>query len=118
MEIISKDEIRSMLAQYIQDVNTLESSVDYCAQDLIERFAPIQKAAARFEWLVANNAYIIECTTERYAFRSTAPNAVRELWNEHDGWTVSTLSIHVDPFPTMAEAVDYAMKVHNASNVV
>lgn len=118
MANISKDELRSVLSRYIMEVNTLESSVDGCAQDLFERIAPIQRAAARMAWLQEHNACVIECTVERCGFRSTAPNAVRELWQEHEGWTVSTLSIHVDPFPTMDEAIDYAMKVHNASNVM
>lgn len=115
---MNKDQLKQLMCGYLAEWSSLDASMDSCAEDLWQRLQPVIQNAERFEWLAANNACIIECTTERYAFRSTAPNAVRELWNEHDGWTVSTLSIHVDPFPTMAEAVDYAMKVHNASNVM
>ena len=48
----------------------------------------------------------------------TAPDAQREVWYEHEGWTVSTLPITDGPYNTMDEAVDAAMKLYHENGLL
>lgn len=105
---MTKDQLKSLLCGYLAEWSSLDASMDSCAEDLWQRLLPIIQDAERYDFLRSNNAVVLECVAERRGFRSTAPNASREVWSEHEGWTVSTLSMMVDPFETMDAAVDAA----------
>lgn len=69
------------------------------------------KDAERLAFLINNNLTLIECTNQMRGFKSTAPDAVREVWYEHEGWIVSSMSVHTESFQTQRDAIDAAMLV-------
>lgn len=75
----------------------------------------IVKDAERFRYLSDNNAQIIMVENERRGYCSTDSDAKQERWFEFEGWTVSTLPSTMT-FPTMEEAVDYAIENFKDSN--
>lgn len=90
------------------------------SNDLLTDLTPEQLAAcledaARWRHLVENNLTVLEVTQQRRGFRSTAPNACRETWTEHVGWTVSNLPIDAE-YPSMAAAVDASRRIWRAGS--
>lgn len=115
---MTKDQLKSLLCGYLAEWSSLDASMDSCAEDLWQRLQPIVQDAERYDFLRSNNAVVLECVAERRGFRSTAPNASREVWSEHEGWTVSTLPITDGPYNTMDEAVDAAMKLYHENGLL
>ena len=71
-----------------------------------EEYEKILKDAERYRYLRDNNIVLRENVTEMRGIRGTMVNSPREVWYEHEGWTLNNMSITVDPFETMDAAVD------------
>ena len=48
---INRLDIHAMLSRYVQDINSLDASIDQCADDMFERLTPMFDAADRYTWL-------------------------------------------------------------------
>lgn len=82
---------------------------------LREELAATKKNDERWQWLRENGVYLIECVIERRGYRSTAVDAQWEVWHERDGWITSAHHNYQEPFRTMDDAVDDAMRKEQQS---
>ncbi len=60
----------------------------------------------RLDWMERTQTPVYRCTVEKRGYRSTLPDAQREVWHEFTGWACS---IAAPEQPTIREAIDAAM---------
>jgi hypothetical protein len=93
---------------YLTEIRGIVGGDDF--PDMVARVAAEKKNDERWQWLRENGVYLIECVIERRGYRSTAVDAQWEVWHERNGWVTSAHHNYQEPFRTMDDAVDDAMR--------
>lgn len=76
------------------------------ADGLRNQLQSVIEDAERYRYIRNYEDPPVRCMTIRKGYRSTAPDAKWEEWEEPEGWLMRSHSVLTDSFKTMDEAVD------------